>query len=519
MHPIHLCIGAPRSGTTWLFRELGEHPGIFRPAIKEVRYWNSRRGDQETVATIKHNEKALNSAYDRANQLAWIEKWRRIEQKSPTSIEEYLDLMSVPGRPSIDISPAYCLLSRPVIEQLRDGLPQGSKVVYFIRDPLDRLASQFKLHFHLHGKYRGMPSQEDIARFLEDRGQQKRWDSEAVLTKWGSVFGKDFIAFNYDRLAKHPKNAILDLSKTLGFELGDTTDEREEESFFHTEANQNTRSWLPKLGRTQRIYLARALEPSVERLLEAYPEYPRKWLDKVRTAAEQTITYTRDPNGLDLPTQRLMRMTESIGDNCEYGFWQRHHGYEPSSLFRWAITPISSLIEYLENPGPLFQVRNLEPHSPGMVHDKAFGFRFHSKLVEKTDNGLQLLSDKEAFGETYWSEKAKIDFLKTKFTMQAKLKPALYVIKDNKGLSAEQIERVQTALLRLNGNHMLLWAVADPEKEVGVEQLDDCLYQGFLPYFAPYVKADAYAEDGWTTLMRKLAEREEIDAITKRMMR
>lgn len=518
MHPIHLCIGAPRTGTTWLFRELGEHPGIFRPTIKEVRYWNSRRGDREVESTIKNNEKALNSAYDREDQLAWIEKWRRIEQKSPTSIEEYLDLMSVPGRPSIDISPAYCMLSRPVIEQLRDDLPQGSRVVYFVRDPLDRLASQLKLHFHLHGKYRGIPSQEDIARFLENRAQQKRWDYEVVLTNWGSVFGKDFIAFNYDRLAKQPKEAILDLSKTLGFELDEKTDERDEESFFHTEANQNTRSWLPALGKTQKTYLARAVQPAVERLLERYPKYPRFWLEKVRKAASQTAPEAGDRD-FDIGTQRLMRMTESIGDNCEYGFWQRHHGYEPSSLFRWALTPPDSLIEFLEKPRPLFQKDQLEPYSPGMVHDRAFGFKFHSKLVERDGTQLRLIADKHVFDEVYADEKSKIDFLRTKFFAQGRARPALYVIKENKGLSEKQIERVQTALLRLNANHMLLWAVVDPAKEAGVEQLDNCLYQGFLPYFAPYVKADAYAENGWTTLMRKLAEREEIDAITKRMLR
>src|SRR5262249_41537836 len=40
MVPDFVIIGAPKAGTTWLARCLGQHPGIFLPHY-EIHYWNS----------------------------------------------------------------------------------------------------------------------------------------------------------------------------------------------------------------------------------------------------------------------------------------------------------------------------------------------------------------------------------------------------------------------------------------------------------------------------------------------
>lgn len=37
---IHLCIGAPKSGTTWLFDNLKNHPGIWTLPYKSTQYFS-----------------------------------------------------------------------------------------------------------------------------------------------------------------------------------------------------------------------------------------------------------------------------------------------------------------------------------------------------------------------------------------------------------------------------------------------------------------------------------------------
>jgi len=38
---------------------------------------------------------------------------------------------------------------------------------------------------------------------------------------------------------------------------------------------------------------------------------------------------------------------ESLGENCEFGFLLRHHQVASGGFFRWAFTPLHSLIRIL----------------------------------------------------------------------------------------------------------------------------------------------------------------------------
>src|SRR4051812_38376259 len=48
-------------------------------------------------------------------------------------------------------------------------------------------------------------------------------------------------------------------------------------------------------------------------------------------------------------TTELMLRYASLGENCEFGFAQRCYKAEPIDMFRWASTPISSLIKIFED--------------------------------------------------------------------------------------------------------------------------------------------------------------------------
>jgi hypothetical protein len=39
-HPDFLCVGAQKTGTSWLYQQLAEHPDFWMPPLKELHYFN-----------------------------------------------------------------------------------------------------------------------------------------------------------------------------------------------------------------------------------------------------------------------------------------------------------------------------------------------------------------------------------------------------------------------------------------------------------------------------------------------
>lgn len=138
-----------------------------------------------------------------------------------------------------------------------------------------------KLHFHLHGHYRGSAVSEDLERFLNHGAQRNRWDYTTIIDTWRDVFGDDFKIIHYQGIVDDPRATIREIADFLDFEMPDDTDDRSGESFFHSSQNQNKQSGLPRMGSRENQVLARMLEPEFERFAEAYPKMGSLWLDRL----------------------------------------------------------------------------------------------------------------------------------------------------------------------------------------------------------------------------------------------
>ena len=112
MLPNFLIIGAPRSGTTWLEKNLRSHPDVFMPGIKELHFFN------------KH--------YDRG--LPWYE----------AHFEEAVSFKAVG-----EATPGYLhgfvydnQKERNVAERIKECLPDA-KLIVSLRDPVERAYSRY----------------------------------------------------------------------------------------------------------------------------------------------------------------------------------------------------------------------------------------------------------------------------------------------------------------------------------------------------------------------------------------
>lgn len=514
--PIHLCIGAPRSGTGWLYSNLAVQSSIFTPIVKEVRYWLGRHTDVVKAHSTSLFNKKLNQDQDCDLQVAWLNRWQKITCSSKPSMAEYLELMSVPGRPSIDISPVYSLLPRRDVKALYQGLPKNSKILYFIRNPLDRLLSQMKLHLYRLGKFRGLAHPETLKALMHHEKQLQRCDFEATISLWQSIFGDRFMFLDYQDLADNSVQFIRRVAAFIDIPLDEQIVQAQAPIYVGTDRFQSVPSILPKQGATERKLAAEALHPLIERFSVSYPTPGTKWLEEI----EQVMTY----NGADrlavddvsASVHKLMRMTESLGDNSEYGYWQSHRGYEPTSLFRWAITPIDGLIDYLKQSRPVFAFEQLSAHSPQMVHDATFGFMFPSKLVLTKEDGTLYIPALSAVADLYAAEAKELAYLEYKFARQLARYPALYVIKDNLGFNKEKAIELLSLLCRRNADHKLLWV--EKGKATSLEVVAPGLYRGQLPCFADLSQQNNYHPTGWTQLMTLICERQEIMTMVERMI-
>lgn len=182
-----LVIAPPKTGSTWLAKNLLHHPRLFIPELKEVKYFNS---------LFKWLDYGWYSAqFDKAG-----------------------------SRRSGEASPSYATLPQDSIQRLHTLFPD-LKLVYLMRDPISRAWSHAK-HNH---KYREVNFSE-IASFADpSMVPEEQWranfcnewmlasgDYLGQLRRWLSVFPKNqvFVGF-YESIATRPDALLRDIFRFL----------------------------------------------------------------------------------------------------------------------------------------------------------------------------------------------------------------------------------------------------------------------------------------------------------------
>ena len=215
-------------------------------------------------------------------------------------------------------------------------------------------------------------------------------------------------------------------------------------------------------------------------------------------------------------TEQFLTRIESLGDNCEIGFVMRNLKYEKGSLFRWSITPIAKLIDFIEEPDQtLFDADALEPFSPGMVVDKQTGFSFHSKMrSEKNDDGkLVYIAEQDERAEIHDKEKSKIEYLRNGFKQRLNSDAgSIYLVKANNGMDEAEVGRLATAIGSYSEKHVLVEVRAqeNADGEVLIRKSDNH-FQASISRFAPYVAANDVLYDEWNTVLGTIQIHPEIN--------
>ena len=168
--PDFIGIGAMRSGTSWLRRNLNRHPEIWMAEPKELHFFDRHFADRKR-------------------------DWIPAEYEAKVRYGE--SFAPAPrGRTVGEFTPAYAVMDREMIARVRRWMP-GVKLLFIMRDPVERAWSHARKDFAKYWAKDGRTLEsvelEELLPFFQSPDVADRGDYLACLTAWLEHFPKEQI--------------------------------------------------------------------------------------------------------------------------------------------------------------------------------------------------------------------------------------------------------------------------------------------------------------------------------------
>ena len=314
MFPSFLCIGAQKAGTTWLYDNIRMHPGVWMAPVKEI-FWfdrptalplalqlcqpHNKSLRQHTFGGVKKRLRRRRggapapqvdaapsaspppaAAPDAAQGPSRAQRalWHLWFMLAPRSDRWYGSLFRpAPGQIAGDINPYLAALERSMVERIHRLMPD-IKIVYLLRNPIDRLWSQLGMSMKELGIAR-LESLDpaDLRRSLEVGSEQRLSDYLGNILRWRELYRPEqmFIGF-FDQLEESPRDLLRDIYGFLGL------DNRDAMIPASVRAKSNPGSG-PAIPAEYALLLAQLFLPKLEALhRELGSRYTERWLQRAR---------------------------------------------------------------------------------------------------------------------------------------------------------------------------------------------------------------------------------------------
>lgn len=281
MFPNFLCIGAPKAGTSWLYHNIKQHPAVWMPPYKELRYFNdpSKKplilrffGERNCRwRTLAKQEFLSAITLKDPQRLKWFLRYFIL----PRHDKWYLSLFSqAKGHITGDITPAYSRLKKSQVFKIHELIP-NLKIIHILRNPIQRLWSQISQHVntHLHQNIENVGDRK-ILEFLQSDFLYRGSEYIKTLEIWENFYPRDqlFIGF-FDKLVRDPGAFLKEIYDFLELDSSDR--------YIPIDVHINpSPGSYPTIPREFARLLANKLNNQIERLhLRISNNYTKNWLD------------------------------------------------------------------------------------------------------------------------------------------------------------------------------------------------------------------------------------------------
>lgn len=231
---LFLSAGAMKAGTTWVYDKLQHNPKIEFCHEKEIYYFSHIDGVASSLDSHKRIRRA-NQAIKKAGrdiksgdmtlkQYNELVNWYLNYAASEINDSWYLDLFSEKVKNDkdaycADFSNLTCFLSQEGWQHVR-SLAKNIKVIYILRNPLERFWSHYKFHLQFI-KHSEMSTPDENVK-LFNRITSKKWFirnslySENIKAMQEVLSPNEFKIYYLDDISAEPEKYLGDIERFLG---------------------------------------------------------------------------------------------------------------------------------------------------------------------------------------------------------------------------------------------------------------------------------------------------------------
>jgi hypothetical protein len=276
-YPDFLCIGAQKTGTSWLYRNLSVHPDVWLPKVKELHYFDQKMDlerqhiwaklfDKDPVyARWRHQFSRRLIRRDvgplKLRDLPWY--WRFFFRRA--SDRWYASLFATAGdKLAGEITPYYAALPPERVAHIHRLMPDA-RILFFLRNPIERSWSQGMMF----ARKKGVKEFAAVMRNLEAEHTRERNDYLTTLEIWSRHYPEEriFVGFLED-VRHHPETLLERVHAFLGIrDVGPN-------EYTRTPVNRGTHTTMP---RDVAVWLAEQDAEVIARLGDAIGGYASWW--------------------------------------------------------------------------------------------------------------------------------------------------------------------------------------------------------------------------------------------------
>lgn len=266
--PDFICIGAQKAATTWLARNLGQHPGVWLPFAKELHCFDLK--DQQSLREWRRRHAAnLARKIEKARQMGALGRIAYLEGLTGEDFiltdDWYRKVFAHRPKGAItgEFTPRYATIDETAIDRLLSLAPDA-RFIYLIREPVERAISQFRMHVERTPAAGRKPETIDAAaRAWAARRAYLASDYAAHIPRWESKVQRERILYlPFGKVRSAPFELLGEVERFLG--LRTFPDYPRAKSRVHASRRAEPPAWL-------RAHLAADLAPQAAFLKERFP--------------------------------------------------------------------------------------------------------------------------------------------------------------------------------------------------------------------------------------------------------
>ncbi|WP_347274517.1 sulfotransferase [Candidatus Kuenenia sp.] len=274
MSPDFLCIGAQKSGTTWIYRNLNKHPDVWLPPIKEIHYFDKYQ-DKANLSSAIFSQIWRRQLKIRIRKRYGFRDFKNLKWdftfffRNHTP-EWYLSLFEPGGsKKTGDFTPGYATLPSRQVAFIEKLIP-NVKIIFLLRNPIYRAWSQIRMEVRKQSL--NINDHDAVLKKIDSNKVRLRGDYLRTLDNWRSYYqkGQMFIGF-FEQVISCQKELLLQIYQFL--EINDSPEMIP--NTIHHNYNPGIKVHIPPkiAGHLAKIYYE-----DIKKLNSMFGGYTDKWL-------------------------------------------------------------------------------------------------------------------------------------------------------------------------------------------------------------------------------------------------